>query len=103
MPRGYSLIEVLVATVLLVIVTAMAVPIGLYSAEYSRAAGAARYLAARIVTVRMEALKRSTHVALRFENEDGDYRFSTYIDGNGNGIRISEVTRQMDFPLARTE
>ena len=103
MPRGYSLIEVLVATMLLVIVTAMAVPIVLYSAEYSRAAGAARYLAARIGVVRMEALKRSTYVALRFENENGHYRFSTYIDGNGNGIRSSEVARQIDVPLARAE
>jgi prepilin-type N-terminal cleavage/methylation domain-containing protein len=103
MPRGYSLIEVLVATTLLVIVMAMAVPMVLYSAEYSRVAGAARYLAARIAMVRMEALKRSTYVALRFEHEDGHYRFSTYIDGNGNGVRGSEVARQIDFPLARAE
>jgi prepilin-type N-terminal cleavage/methylation domain-containing protein len=103
MPHGYSLIEVLVATMLLVIVTAMAVPIVLYSAEYSRAAGAARYVAARMGTVRMEALKRSTYVALRFEDEDGHYRFSTYIDGNGNGIRSSEVARQIDFPLGRAD
>jgi hypothetical protein len=40
---------------------------------------------------------------LRFEDEDGHYRFSTYIDGNGNGIRSSEVARQIDFPLGRAD
>lgn len=103
MSRGYSLIELLVAVTILVIVTAMAVPIVLYSAEQSRAAAAARYVAGRIAVARMEAVKRSAYVALRFESQDGHYRFGTYVDGNGNGVRSADIARKIDFSLVRAE
>ena len=103
MTRGYSLIDVLFATTIMVIVTAMAVPIVLYSAEYSRASAAARYLATRIAVVRMQAVKRSAHVALRFENQNGYYRFTTYVDGNGNGVRSTDIAQKVDYALAPAE
>ena len=99
MARGYSLIDVLFATTILVIVTAMAVPIVVYSAEYSRASAAARYLAARIAVVRMDAVKRSAYVALRFESQNGQYRFRAYVDGNDNGIRSTDIAQKVDAAL----
>ena len=103
MTRGYSLIELLVGISILVIVTAMAVPIMSYSAEYSRAAAAARYVAGRITIARTEAVKRSTNVALRFERQNDHYRFGTYADGNGNGVRNTDIARKIDFPLVLAE
>jgi prepilin-type N-terminal cleavage/methylation domain-containing protein len=103
MTSGYSLIELIVATTILVILATMAVPIVFYSVEYSRAAAAARYVAGRIGVARLEAVKRSTNVALRFEVQDGHYRFGTYADGNGNGVRNTDITSRIDFPLVPAE
>jgi type II secretory pathway pseudopilin PulG len=103
MTRGYSLIDLLVATTILGIVTAMAVPIVVYSAEQSRAAGAARYVAGRIAVARMEAVKRSAYVALRFERQGDRYHFGTYVDGNGNGVRSTDIARKIDLSLVPAE
>lgn len=103
MPRGYSLIELLVGATILVIVTAMMVPIVLYSAEQSRVAAAARYIAGRIAVARMEAVKRSAYVALKIERQDGRYHFGTYVDGNGNGVRSTDIARKIDFSLGPAE
>ena len=100
---GYSLIEVIVATTILVILATMAVPIVFSAVEYSRAAAAARYVAGRIGVARLEAVKRSTNVAVRFEVQDGRYGFGTYADGNGNGVRNSDIASRIDFPLALAE
>jgi len=103
MSRGYSLLELLMAITILVIVSAMAVPILWSSVEYSRTAAAARYLASRLAMSRMEAVKRSSYVALRFERQSSSYRFSTYLDGNGNGVRSAEVARNIDVRLSPPE
>ena len=96
MARGYSLLELLLAMTILVIVSAMAVPLVWASIEYSRAVAAARYMASRLALARMEAVKRSAYVALRFEWRDGRYEFGTYLDGNGNGIRSVDIASQID-------
>jgi prepilin-type N-terminal cleavage/methylation domain-containing protein len=103
MTRGYSLLEMLVAVTLLVIVTGMAVPLMWSTVDRARAVAAARYLANRLALSRMEAVKRSTHVALRFEHKNGQYYFGTYLDGNGNGIRTVDVARSIDVPRGRPE
>lgn len=103
MARGYSLFELLIGMTMLVIVTAMAVPIAFSSVEYSRASAAARYVASRLALARMEAVKRSAYVALRFELKDGRYRFGTYIDGNRNGVRSVDISRKIDLLRGQLE
>jgi hypothetical protein len=61
---------------------------------------AARYLEGRIMHARATAVKRSTRVALRFEPVDGDYRFGEFFDGNGNGVRSSEIASGLDPEIA---
>jgi hypothetical protein len=39
-------------------------------------------------------------VALRFEVAAADYRFAEYLDGNGNGVRTSEIAAGIDPLLA---
>ena len=103
MSRGYSLLELLVAITLLTIVSGMAVPIMSSAVDHARAAAAARYLAGKLALSRMDAVKRSTYVALRFESRDGRYHFRTYVDGNGDGLRTADVARNVDVPRGPLE
>ena len=103
MARGYSLLEMLVAVTLLVIISGMAVPIMSSAVDHARAAAAARYLAGKLALSRMDAVKRSTYVALRFEIRDGRHHFRTYVDGNGDGLRTVDVARNVDVPHGLSE
>ena len=49
---------------------------------------------------RMQAIRRSTRVALRFDAAGSDYRFAEYLDGNGNGVRATEIVTGTDPELA---
>jgi len=68
-----------------------------------RTAGAARYLASRITSAHIDALRRSAAVALRFEPGSPDYALRAYLDGNGNGIRTLDIQRALDPPLSAAE
>ena len=101
--RGYSLVELLLVIALATVLAGVAVPITRGTVEELRAAGAARHLAAVVADARLDAVRRSSSVGLRFESAGGDYRFRAYLDGNGNGIRTAEITSGIDRPLARAE
>lgn len=62
-----------------------------------------RYVEGRIIDARMEAVKRSTAVALRFELFEGEYLYRTYVDGNGNGVRTADIQRGTDRALTALE
>ncbi len=47
----------------------------------------------------MDALKRARSVAIRFEAEGSDYTLRSYLDGNGNGVRTTEIRSGVDEPL----
>lgn len=64
-----------------------------------RTSAAARYVAAQIVNNRMDAVNRSRSVALRFEPSSPDYQFAPYADGNGNGVRATDIRRGIDRPV----
>ena len=64
---------------------------------------AARYLAGRLMATRLDAVQRSTRVALRFEASDGDYAVATYADGNRNGVRTREIADGTDPALLAGE
>ena len=101
--RGYSLIETLAAVVLLVIIAAAAVPLALNSLDRSRSAGAASYVASRLMLARLDAVKRSTFVAVQFVQRPDGYWFRTYADGNGNGVLARDISRGIDSPLGPDE
>ena len=97
---GFTLLEVLLAAAITVTVLAMSVPMTAAALDEIRAAMAARYLEGRIMNARMTAVKRSASVALRFEPVGGDYAISEYADGNGNGVRSSDIATGIDPPLS---
>ncbi len=103
-PTGYSLVELMFATALVATMSALTVPGILATIDDMRAVGAARYVSARLQRARMEAVARSASVALRFVQTPDGYAYSVYVDGNGNGVRTSDIQRGIDrevMPLER--
>jgi len=101
--RGYSLLELLFVVALAGTLTSIAVPQGLRALDDFRARSAARYLAQRIAVARLTAIRRSASVGLRFEPVAEDYRVSTVLDGNHNGLRTAEIQRGVDSTIAPAE
>ena len=48
---------------------------------------------------RVQAVRRSQTVAIRFASDGTDATFRTYADGNGNGVRNAEIASGVDPPL----
>jgi type II secretory pathway pseudopilin PulG len=101
--QGYSLLEVLAVVTLVIIVAATAVPLAHNSLDRSRTAGAASYVASRLMLARFEAVKRSSFVAVQFVQKPDGYWFRTYLDGNGNGVLARDISRGVDPPIGTDE
>lgn len=100
---AFSLAELLVVCAVTAAILASAMPQLLGFQEGSRAVAAARYVAARLQDARMEALKRSAHVAVAFIQAGGDITFEIVADGNGNGVRRAEMASGVDRSLSPSE
>lgn len=101
--KGYTLIEVLAVLALMATTAAAAVPLALNSLDRSRTAGAASYVASRLMLARFDAVKRSTFVALQFVLKPDGYWFRTFQDGNRNGVLARDITRGVDTPVGADE
>jgi hypothetical protein len=101
--RGLSVVELLFALATSVTVGALAIAATGAAIDEMRPAVAARYLAGRIGSARIDAVRRATAVALRFEAVDGDYVYAPYEDGNGNGVRTAEILEGIDRPVGVVE
>lgn len=101
LPRshGYTLIELLFVCTVAALVAGLAAPGVQASLSRSKTIAAARYLGGRMAMARTYAVTRSANVALRFERTDGDATFQTFVDGNGNGVRNTEIASRVDLPL----
>lgn len=97
--RGFTLTELLLAVALIATLAGIALPMTNDAVDELRTAAAARYLAGQIRNGRMDAIKRSAVVALRFEAASADYTFASYIDGNRNGVRTADISRGVDRAL----
>jgi Type II transport protein GspH len=102
-PAGYSVLELMFVSALMVTMGGIAVPQALAALDEFRAAGAARYISARLYRARMEAVMRSTPVAIQFSQSAGGYRYSVFRDGNGNGVLTSDIRAGIDPPLGVAE
>jgi Tfp pilus assembly protein FimT len=80
----------------------MAAPV--FSASINRAStvAAGRYLSGRIALARIQAVRRSQTVAIRFTWDGADASFRTYADGNGNGVRNADIASGIDTPIDST-
>lgn len=100
---GFTLLEVLLTLAVAGTLAAIAVPLANSTVEEIRTAAAARHLASRVAAARIDAVRRAATVALKFEQDDGDYRFTFHLDLNGNGVRTAEIRRGVDATLTPAE
>jgi hypothetical protein len=61
---------------------------------------AAAELSSTFARARAFALTRGVAVALKFRKDGGRYEWALYRDGNGNGVRTSEIASRVDRSLA---
>jgi hypothetical protein len=101
--RGYSVLELMFVGTISLTLGAVATPQVLRSVNDLRAAGAVRYLATKLQQTRMESVSRSSDVGWQFVPTDRGYSYSLYVDGNGNGIRTSEIRSGVDSQIVPVE
>lgn len=100
---GYTILELLFTIAIAGTLAAIAVPQGLRTLDDFRTRSAARYLAQRLGDARLSAIKRSTALGLRFEPSLPDYRITTVVDGNRNGVRTADIVAGVDRTLTEPE
>ena len=101
--RGATYVEIVFALALAATVTATAIAWVGGALDDLRTGMAARYVAAKIGATRLDAVRRSSAVGLRFEPTGGDYRFALYADGNANGVRSTDIRDGVDPVLGPFE
>jgi hypothetical protein len=101
--RGATYLEVVFALAVMATVTATSIAWVGGAIDDMRTGMAARYVAAKIGATRLDAVRRSSAVALRFEPSGNDYRFAPYVDGNANGVRSAEIRDGVDPVLGPFE
>jgi type II secretory pathway pseudopilin PulG len=97
---GFSLIELILVLGIAATTTVVAIP-GITAAmdEY-RTLGAARYVSSLFQRTRAEAVARAANTAVRFEPSGSSYTFTTYVDGNRNGVSTRDIGDGIDRRLA---
>jgi prepilin-type N-terminal cleavage/methylation domain-containing protein len=100
---GFTILELLFVVAISGTLAAIAVPQSLRALDDFRTRAAAQYLTQRLHALRFQAIKRSTVHGLRFEPAAADYRLTLVADGNGNGLRTSEIRSGVDRTLSEPE
>ena len=93
---GFTVLELLFVMAIAGTLAAIAVSHGLRALDEFHTRNAARHLAQRIASARIDAVRRSTAHGLRFTASAADYTMTAVIDGNGNGVRTSELASGVD-------
>jgi type II secretory pathway pseudopilin PulG len=100
---AFSLLEVVFVLGVAATLGSIAVPQAMVSLDDLRTAGAARYMSGRLQRSRMEAVKRNASTALKISRVGDTFAFSTYVDGNGNGVLARDIQTGADQAIAAPE
>lgn len=93
---GLSLVEVLFALSLAMAAAGAAVPAALEVNRAMKLRAAAAFVSGYLQHARLDALRRSRSVGVRFRSAGGDWILGSYADGNGNGIRAADIDSGID-------
>lgn len=94
---GFSLVELLLVFAFIVLTATIALPNILGSRQESALLGAAETFKSEFMLARSIATKKNTQTAIRFEKDaSGRIVFSTYVDGNLNGVLSEDITTGTD-------
>jgi type II secretory pathway pseudopilin PulG len=97
--RGAALIDLVFACAVIAIVAAIAIPNLHASRDRQAARMAARHLANRLQLLKVEAMRRNHHVAMRFDPQDLG-RYAAYQDGDGDGVLQADIDGGIDTMLS---
>src|SRR5262249_45263375 len=96
---GFSLHEMVIVVFVLFSVTAIAAPTAFQLRSALAVRSAAGEVRAALFRAGAEAVARCRNVGLKFPKNRGPPGRALYVDGNGNGIRTTEITNGIDRPL----
>jgi type II secretory pathway pseudopilin PulG len=98
---GYSLLELLVALGLILLMGSVALPNIVGYRQEIALLGAAQGFKVQFMRARSIATTKNTQTAIRFETDASGYTsYSTYIDGNFNGVLSAEIASGTDPRIA---
>jgi hypothetical protein len=89
----------MLAMALSVVLLGVAIPVGGDALDDMRTRAAARFIAGRIAISRLGAVNQSRAIGIRFVVTMSDYQFTSYVDGNGNGVRTADIQDGTDFSV----
>ena len=93
---GYSLIEAMFVCAVAAVVAAIAVPVSLAGVDRARGWAATRFVAARLVRARAQAVARGAAVALRIGGEGPAATLASFVDGNRTGVLTRDIDAGLD-------
>ena len=96
---GLSLIETLLALSLTMAAAGVAVPAMLEINRGLRLRAAASFAAGYLQQARLEAIRRSMNVGVRFRETNDDWALAMFGDTNGNGLRTADIMSGVDVVL----
>ncbi len=98
--RGHTLLEVVLVLALLLVAASFLIPgLRAYSQE-AQLMGAAQTFRGRFREAQSIAVRRNVETAIRFETGVSGPSYSTYIDGNGNGVLSADIATGRDRRIA---
>ena len=100
---GITLLELLVALAITGTVLSLGVPLARGAWAKTMVRSAASQTAASLRVARIAAIRSGRETAVRFEQRGGEWRFATYRDGNGNGVRNAEIASGIDRPAEQSQ
>jgi len=98
---GYSLVELIVALGIILLLGTVALPNIIGYRQETALVGAAQGFKAEFMRARAIATAKNTQTAIRFETDaTGRTNYSTYIDGNYNGVLAVDIANGTDTRIA---
>ena len=98
--RGISSVDLIVVLALAASLLAATATGAFQLREALSVRSAAAELSSTFARARAYALTRGVAVAVKFRKDGGRYEWALYGDGNGNGVRTSEIASRVDRSLA---
>ena len=98
--RGLSTVELIVVLAVAASLLAASATGAFQLRDALSVRSAAAEVSTAFVRARSYAVARGVAVALKFRRDGGRYEWTLYRDGNGNGVRTSEITSGIDRSLA---
>jgi hypothetical protein len=96
---GFSIAGLVTALAITASVTMVAAPTAFQLQSALAVRSAAGEVRAAFFQARALAIARARNVAVKFRKNGDGYEWAFYVDGNGNGVRTTDITKGIDRPL----